>query len=458
MRGQFTRRRTCLVGLTTSLFVVAWTAGAVPAEAVPAHGATPERIGISIRVDSLPSGCLAALRNQVVAAHQAEILDSGPSAVTLAPQVRLQASHCVQHSSVATLPTTELLPLARLAFWSGADPLGESAIVRWLAQPDSNVFSRAERLADVVAAEIDPSQGTLVERPSPARIAMALRHLQQLDALGDSALMSRIQARSNFLEGAYRNDWRDTTTLQVARDVVRLLIGQSDTSAIRRIERWPLGQAYAVLARQLYVDGQSRALRALLDSATIAVRGPAGDDYVRRVVDNMLRHDVLVGHPAARLVAQRWFNVPKHATPTYPVTGHPTLIMFSSHWCGPCHASYPTIMELQRRYAPHGLQVVLATQTLGAYPDDPDPRAREIAEDEHYYVHDIGWTAPVALYVNPPGPIDPHHLNPNDRSYRVTGLPQYVLIDRHGVIRDVGYGWDAWVEQRVRHEVAAITQ
>jgi hypothetical protein len=419
---------------------------------------THELTRTSLRADSTPSACFAALLTRVSAAHAAEITDSGPPVITLAPRFRAQALQCVQHVSVADLPAIEMLPLARLAFWGGADALGQNAIARWVAQPDTNVFSRAERLANVVALELDPSQGTLTERPDTVRAAAARQYLQRLDALGDSALMFRIQARASFVHGAYLNDWRDSTTLRLARQVVRLATDQPDTSAIRRLVRWTLGEAYAVLARQLYVDSQSRALRALLDSADIAVRTPAGDDYVRRSIDNMLQHDALVGQPATRLVAQRWFNVPAHTTPAYPAAGHPTLLMFSSHWCGPCHASYPTIMELQRRYAPRGLQVVLATQTLGMYPDAQDPRAKEIADDEQYYVHHIGWTAPMALYVNPPGPVDASHPNPNDRAYRVTGLPQYVLIDRHGVIRDVGYGWDAWVERRVRQEVAALTQ
>jgi hypothetical protein len=121
-------------------------------------------------------------------------------------------------------------------------------------------------------------------------------------------------------------------------------------------------------------------------------------------------------------------------------------------------------MELQREYGARDLQVVLATETLGFVGNQFNLTPPQEVEKSHvYYVEHHHITAPVAFFI-PPHPlvfgvvIPEADRNPNETAYHVSELPEIVLIDKQGIIRDVGRGWDAWTAARVRERVAELVQ
>jgi hypothetical protein len=72
----------------------------------------------------------------------------------------------------------------------------------------------------------------------------------------------------------------------------------------------------------------------------------------------------------------------------------------------------------------------------------------EVAADNEYFGKEHALPFPVAINVDAPI-TKPGEFGPAlDRSYRVGGIPQIMIIDKHGVIRQIVTGWDQGNTQR----------
>jgi hypothetical protein len=114
-----------------------------------------------------------------------------------------------------------------------------------------------------------------------------------------------------------------------------------------------------------------------------------------------------------------------------------TLLEFSAHWCVPCKKSYPGVNRLRQTFGPQGFRVVLATQLYGFFERETDVTAAAEFERDRAYFAANQLDVPIA--VNPEGSNDE---DPNKLRYKVGGIPQIQIIDKHGRIRLIMVGYD----------------
>lgn len=107
-------------------------------------------------------------------------------------------------------------------------------------------------------------------------------------------------------------------------------------------------------------------------------------------------------------------NKGRYITPA-DYSGKTLLINFWATWCSPCRQEMPMLMDLQRQYGPHGLQVV------GIALDD--------AQSASNFVETFGITYPILLGLEDVFTTSMAYGNEEGV------LPYSVLVDKTGVVR-----------------------
>jgi len=114
--------------------------------------------------------------------------------------------------------------------------------------------------------------------------------------------------------------------------------------------------------------------------------------------------------------------------------GKVVLLDFWATWCGPCRESIPHLIHLYNRYRGNGFELIGMDVDKG----DVDTVRRFVKS------MDIPYPVVVA---------------PDDvaRSYRVSGIPETVLIDKEGTIRERMVGFSSTIVQELTKKVAELT-
>ncbi len=151
----------------------------------------------------------------------------------------------------------------------------------------------------------------------------------------------------------------------------------------------------------------------------------------------------LIGTPAAKITAKWWINADAPAV-IAPAAGKVTLMEFTAHWCGPCKNSYPGLNTLAERFKGTDFTGVMVTQLYGYLGTQKNLTAeQEVAADREYFGTEHALKFPVAINDRSvPVPGQPFPRPQPDADYRVSGIPQIMLIDKRGIIRQIVTGWD----------------
>lgn len=115
--------------------------------------------------------------------------------------------------------------------------------------------------------------------------------------------------------------------------------------------------------------------------------------------------------------------------------GQVVLINFWASWCGPCRKEMPVLNQLYQRYKPLGF-------TLLGVNVEEDSMAAETWLKE----------TPVSF------PILFDRKNAVSKLYEVTAMPSTVLVDRHGQVRYVHFGYNAGTENEYQDQIRSLVR
>jgi hypothetical protein len=341
------------------------------------------------------------------------------------------AGACVNRYQLASVPQRDLIGYGAALLDAQKWTTAEQAYQRLLtALEGASVYERARALQLMVEKYAETT----------GQLPVALSYLRQLEALGDVAAPERmlgqlaIVQRAQFADSLSLLDSAVTGALRASR----ALTGDS-------AKRYALVSANAYLA---LADLHARRHHA--DSAIAAVQmarttlGPLRP-IVMMVLQGAEAPYQLLGKPAPKLQASVWFGGEGAATQR-PVAGKPTLVVFANHNCGNrCYPGYSVLRRLYAKYASAGLQIVIASRTMGYYKDDlvqPDSEATLVHK---YFVDDLKlppltlavWKTPFERRTRDGRMMA--QSQPNEEAFHPnlsTPLPVY-LVDRQGIIQAV---------------------
>ncbi len=332
----------------------------------------------------------------------------------------------------------ELIPLAGLYQGAQQIDLAFAAINKRLAESDLAPPLRAEALL----------QGADVALASPVReenLGKAERYAAELDSMPDEFIKQKLDAHSR-LGGYYSYADIDEKNLEHHKTILSLV------EKLSQDERKKLGSlpfnAYRAIALVNANRGEPGKAIEILKQA----QAELGDaKFVKQMADQNIALYSLIGKAGPPIKGDYWFNAPPE-TKQVDLRGRVTLIQFTAHWCGPCRKSYPAMLKFHEKFARDGLEVMLATQLYGFFEDsrDLEPDA-EMEANRKYYIDHHKIPFKISVQSRPErtklGAIS--GVDVNESKYFVNGIPQIVLLDKQGIVRQILIGWDPANESRV---------
>ena len=388
-----------------------------------------------------PADCLVAAR-AFSSARQKELTPLTAEKVKQIDTERIaQEATCAARFDAKTLTPSGLTALAEV-FGDMNDTARSTELISAVKKHPNAATG------DIAAAVLLQINNGLREPKGDARNARLETLVDELDALGPAAFEQQFNAHSR-MNSYYRGDDIDAGIIKHSTWLIRA--GETCAPADRNRLGTTIAAAHVNMAEAWAGQGMTDKALALLNDGMkhwgdIAPRPGAattGETYFKPEIERL----ALVGTPASAITAPVWFNGP--ASKSLDMTGHVTLLEFTAHWCGPCRESYPGINRLRATYGAKGFRVALATQLYGYFLAERNLTAdAEIAHDKAYFAEHELADVPVAIgnkvnvkVVDGKVVYEPAK-DPNDVNYRVGGIPQIQLIDKHGRIRLIMVGYD----------------
>jgi len=357
-------------------------------------------------------------------------------AAALLAEARRRAAECGARFRVETTPPARLAELAALYNYTGEVEQARAAVQRALGSPELGARQRGDLLLLAVG-------NAFAGRDAFAGINEEAEQLvKQVDALPDSLVDLKIRAHQTVL-GRY--GYGDVDDGIQAHALALLELGRKAGPK----GRFAMIQGYADLARAAADFLKPDSAFRLLAQAEREFGVPL--DSIAELADARDRY-ALAGTPAAAVTGEIWLNADPPPAPVVMNDGKVRLVQFTAHWCAPCRNSYPGMLRLAERFAGRPFEVVFVTELYGNFEGRPATEAEELAADRVYYAkHHIPFRIAVNRYLKPaPGANAGFERTPLvNRQYQVGGIPQIVLVDRQGTIRQIVVGWDRGNEQRL---------
>jgi cytochrome c biogenesis protein CcmG/thiol:disulfide interchange protein DsbE len=390
-----------------------------------------------------PAECVTALQ-AFVSKRQQEVRPAAGFTSELLRQVNDEklalAKSCLARYDPATVKPAQLAGLAELYITAGQPDRGRDTLIRALAAP-LPAADRAAAIATGINVVLNDPKGD-------ERNARLETLADELDANPAATFDQKFAAHGRLL-GYYRGDDIDAGIIKhatwMAAAAPSLTEAQHKTLGMRMVS------SQVSMAEALAGQGRNDEALALLRKAQADwgdVRG-ANESYLVPAIERYS----LVGTPAPAVTAPRWLNAPSDMR-EMAMDGAVTLLEFTAHWCGPCRESYPGLNRLRQQFGAKGFRLVLVTRFWGYFTNDgkterPLAADKELERDVEYFK---GYHLDVPVAIGD----ESQREDANDRNYKVNGIPQIHLIDKHGKIRVIMIGYDEANEPRLAEMIARL--
>ena len=337
------------------------------------------------------------------------------------------AKECAAKFSVEKTPTSELSDLVSLYTFIGDTANRRRASDRALAAADLSPRQHGHALLDALGQEITAARDHFGILDGAEHVA------NQVDALPDSLADLKLSAHQTLLGRYEYLDVNEglrvhaTALIALGRRLGKpgAMIMGFESLARSAADRLQLDSALAIL------DGAEKELGAEQTSARFA-------DFRNRYA--------LIGTKAPQVTGTWWLNSGTSTSPIQPGDGKVHLIEFTAHWCVPCKNSYPGLRALAERFKGQAFEGVMVTELYGYLglqrPLSPE---QEVEADRVYYTQVHALPFRIAISPRATGNQEPAV----DAAYRVGGIPQIVILDRAGTIRQMVTGWDQGNTKRI---------
>jgi len=182
-------------------------------------------------------------------------------------------------------------------------------------------------------------------------------------------------------------------------------------------------------------------------------RFPDDENLNTRMV-NFIHQYGLVKQPLPELPQLTWLGTAAEGTSLAGLLeGRVGLIDLWAPWCPPCRRSFPFLRDLQERYGKDGLRVVGLTRLYGYYEDeetriDDTAPGKELELIEAFTAsRELTWPVGVAT-----------EGDALFAALGVAGIPNFILVDRQGMVRRTFLGETAPVKRQIEELAVKLLQ
>jgi thiol-disulfide isomerase/thioredoxin len=167
------------------------------------------------------------------------------------------------------------------------------------------------------------------------------------------------------------------------------------------------------------------------------------------------------GQDAPQLFPRNVLNAPSSDGPAGVIKGQVTVMLFAAHWCGPCHAIYPQVIGLYRRFKDDRVRMLLVTQLSNPADDPKAPKPEdELATIQKFYLDEMKLPFPIVIE----GPVDRRASGDKsitqqqtNRQWRLFSFyPMILVIDKKGRTRSILIGTLPGQGERLRAKIEEL--
>jgi thiol-disulfide isomerase/thioredoxin len=396
-----------------------------------------------------PESCVSKI-DQLTDRVYREARESGRQvdAKELMRQKRDIANKCAVAFSINSVAAEQLSALAKLYFEAHRQSQANKAISRYLKSPRVSEADKARILRMAIDYSLDSA-------PAAGRSALAEEYLALFDQLGAAVTRQRMSAHLRLVEHylSGRDDakvlWHETEIVNLSK---ALPVDAQKAALDEVIETIDL---QALLACS---DAGAARARAIIEQIpSELVRLAHAEEWIGAVLSRY-RMD---GQDAPQLFPRNVLNAPNSEGFSRVQKGQVTVMLFAAYWCGPCHAIYPHVVDIYRRFQDNGIRVLLVTQLSNPANDPKAPKPEEeLATIRRFYVDELKIRFPVVIE----GPVDGKPSGDKsidqqkaNRQWRLFSFyPMILVIDKKGRTRAILIGTQPGQAERMRAKVEEL--
>jgi thiol-disulfide isomerase/thioredoxin len=358
------------------------------------------------------------------------------------------ANECVAAFSLNAVAAEHLSALTKLYFEAERQSDANKAISRYLKSPRVTKADKVEILRMAIDYSLSPA-------PAADTSALAEKYLAQLDQLGALVIRQRMSARL-LLVGHYLSDRDDAKALWHETEIANLskaLPADAQKAALEEaIETIDFQALFACNDA-----GAARARAIIEQTSPELIRLAHAEEWLGRILSRYR----MEGQEAPQLFPRNVLNAGKREDLSKPQKGQVTVMLFAAYWCGPCHAIYPQVVDIYRRFQDNGMRALLVTQLSNPANDPMAPKPEEeLATIQKFYVDEVKMPFPIVIE----GPVDEKssgdknvNQQKTNRQWRLFSFyPMMLVIDKKGRTRAILIGTLPGQGERLRAKIEEL--